>query len=166
MTQKILIKKLAEVTAAIGTVKKTGYNSFQKYEYLREQDLMDAIREELTKRNIFISTSVEETCTVGEIATVKTKHIFHCGDSGETLEVFGAGAGHDKLDKHIFKAQTGSMKYMLMKNFFVGTNDDPENDNKEEAAKPVATKPIPKLEIKPETKKPSFNNSFKPKVEF
>lgn len=126
---KNLVSKLCEVSKAIGKIKKTGYNSYQDYNYLKEEDLTDVVREELANRNIFVTFSVLEVKKEGDIVLVKTEHEFHDGDSGQTLKVQGAGSGHDKLEKNLYKSLTGAQKYFLMKCFMVGTNDDPEQDN-------------------------------------
>jgi hypothetical protein len=131
-----LYKKLVEVLGAVSKVKKSGYNSYQKYAYIMEADLLDVLREELIKRNVFIFTSSKVT-DVKElrkndkpsfITTVTTTHTFVDGDTGESFAVDSVGQGYDDLDKGIFKAITGANKYFLLKNFLMSAGDDPEDD--------------------------------------
>lgn len=170
---KKLYKKLVEVLAEVGSVKKSGMNTHQSYAYMTEKDLVDSLRQELAKRGIFIFTSVEnvERDKETHVTTVITQHTFWDEETEEHFTVQGAGQGYDKQDKGIYKAQTGAMKYFLMKNFLISSDDDPENEGAKKpvssasipAAKPAtntfsqfATKPassVPKTELKVETAK-------------
>lgn len=136
---KNVAKKLANVIKSVsGQVKKSGHNSYQNYDYVMESDLLEAVREELIKQSLVITTSVENVKRDGEITEVRLKHTLIDVDSGETLEVYSAGQGHDKLDKGVFKAVTGANKYFLLKTFMLSGNDDPENDSVVES-KPTTT---------------------------
>jgi hypothetical protein len=144
MTQpKRLVAKLSKVMGAMDWVKKRGVNKFHGYNYATESDIVDAVRERLAEAGIFITTSVEsmEVKPTGRktregadimLTLAKTKHTFHDGETGESLEVFGFGCGEDSGDKGIYKATTGAMKYFVSKNFLMSTGDDPENDGEEE----------------------------------
>jgi hypothetical protein len=136
---KPLYGKLVEILEKVGTVDKTGWNDHQKYHYMTESDLSNALRQELAKRRIFIFTSVEtvERDKETNITTVITNHTFWDAEDGEHFTVQSAGQGYDKQDKGLYKAVTGSMKYFLMKNFLISSGDDPENDG---VAKPTAAK--------------------------
>ena len=45
-----LVRKLAEVMAAVERVPKNGRNEFHKYDYATESDITTAVRAELAKR--------------------------------------------------------------------------------------------------------------------
>lgn len=141
--QKKLAGKLAKVMGSIPWVEKRGRNSFFNYDYATESDIMEAIREKLAEAGVFVTTSVEdmqfrETTkktrdgSPMHLVFVKTKHTFHDGETGETLEAFGFGSGEDSGDKAVYKAITGAMKYFASKNFLMSTGDDPEKDGEEE----------------------------------
>lgn len=136
---KSLYTKLAEVMAEVGYVQKKGYNSFHKYKYVTEQDLVEAVREKLAARNVVLIPSVVQiderpvkTSKGGDscVTTVRVEFTFCDGDSGDTHTATWAGAGDDPADKGIYKAYTGAMKYFLMKSFLIPTGDDPEADER------------------------------------
>ncbi len=180
---KNLAKKLVQVVGSVsGKVGKSGYNSHQKYNYVMEADLLDAVREEIVKAGIVITSSVEEVTRDGNITTVKLKHTLIDAESGESFEVWSAGQGADNQDKGVFKAITGANKYFLLKTFLLSGDDDPENDAGKPAqpvAKPAPvamkapvvkvtpvaapqTEPAPVQSAPAATKKPTF--STKPKA--
>lgn len=151
---KNVAKKLLNVTDALdGKVKKSGYNSYSKYTYVTEADLIDAIRPELIKQGLIITTSVlsfSETPASEDddnrYASVTLKHTIIDTESGESIELHSAGTGADRLDKALYKSYTGALKYFLLKTFMLSGDDDPENDGvvkKPTPAKPAASKPAP-----------------------
>lgn len=138
-----LVGKLAQIMAETPWVEKKGRNAFFNYDYAKESDILDAIRERLASHGIFVFTSVEsmefrETAkktrdgSPMNLVFVRTKHTFSDGDSGETMEVHGFGSGEDSGDKAIYKAITGAMKYFISKNFLMSTGDDPEREDEKE----------------------------------
>jgi hypothetical protein len=153
--KRSLVRKLSEVMAAVGWIEKTGYNEFHRYKYAQEADLVQALRGELAKRQIFIFPSVRkgersqievETMKWDDKAKAKVPNIrktqlteievdwtFVDGESGEERTITVYGVGEDNVDKGFYKAFTGSEKYMLMKSFLIPTGDDPEKDSQEEA---------------------------------
>lgn len=137
-----LFQKLLRVMSAVERVTKTGRNEGQGYQYTTEADLVEALRGELIKNKVLIltSSSTKEVFKLPKwdkynnkdketlVSIVNTKHIFADTETGFTYEIEGTGSGWDDTDKGIFKAITGAMKYFMMKNFMVATEDDPEND--------------------------------------
>ncbi|MEY3420797.1 MAG: Salinibacter virus, partial [Bacteroidota bacterium] len=102
---KNLANKLVKVIGSVsGKVSKSGYNSHQKYNYVMESDLLDAVREEVVNHGLLITYSVEDVKREGEITTVKIKHLIVDAESGESLEVYSVGQGADKMDKGVYKA--------------------------------------------------------------
>lgn len=144
----VLVKKLVEVSKAIGTITKSGYNKHQNYHYTTEADLIEAVKTQLLSRNVFIFTTSKVTGTERLISkdkegndkttlvtTVECIHTLVDGDSGESYSVASVGTGADNMDKGLYKALTGSYKYFLSKNFMIASEDDPENDG---VTKPAA----------------------------
>lgn len=125
---KTLFTKLAEVLAEVGRVPKNGFNDFHKYHYVMEADLLDAVRDKLSQRGVFVFASVDEVTKDGTLTTAKMTFTFADGETGETFAVHAYGTGDDKADKGVYKAITGATKYFVMKNFLVPTGDDPEGD--------------------------------------
>jgi hypothetical protein len=129
---KNLVQKLCEVMAAVGTVAKKGTNTFHNYKYAKEADIVEAIRGELSQRNLFIFPHVTSHSRTDGITDIMVRWTFTDGDSGEERWCDIPGSGQDKGDKGVYKALTGSEKYFLMKSFLIPTGDDPEADSKDE----------------------------------
>lgn len=125
---KLLVNKLSKIMGGLGMVAKTGYNSHHKYAYVTEADILEHVRQELAKNNIFVFSSVLSSTKEGNLTTVLMSYTLVDGDSGEQMTVQSAGQGSDTQDKGIYKAITGANKYFLLKNFMLPTGDDPEND--------------------------------------
>jgi len=154
-----LFKKMAKVMKSIKTVKKTGFNSYQKYSYTTEADLMNAVRDELIKENIFIFTSVEGVEKVGDLTTCKVLNTFIDTDSGESFSVYSFGQGQNNSGKGIYISLTGAYKYMLQKNLMLPSEDDPENDSFNSADKTTPNKTTPTSTTKTFTKQPTTMKS-------
>jgi hypothetical protein len=72
----------------------------------------------------------------GTYVAVTTLHTFRDAASGEMVELKGAGVGWDTGDKGVYKAITGATKYVLMKNFLISDEQDPESGDQAPSAKP------------------------------
>jgi hypothetical protein len=123
---------------------------------------MDAVREELTKQNVMLFTSVIQTHKEGDLTSVVTLHTFVDGDSGESFEIRGFGQGKDNSDKGGPKAITSAVKYSLMKTLLMSTGDDPEATD--ETGKKTGTVKA-KAEAKAPAKTYGFSNRAKAPVE-
>ena len=155
---KGLIAKLCEVMAEAGYVQKRGHNEKFNYDYATEADVVDALRDKLAARKVFVFPSIisaerkehSKTNSGGTmfITDIMVKWTFLDGDSGETQECVMPGCGTDTGDKGIYKAITGSSKYMFLKAFMLPTGDDPENE-KEDGKPARATKAAPPKQSTP-----------------
>jgi hypothetical protein len=136
-----LIVKLTEVMAEMRAIKKEGFNSAQKYAFVRESDVAEKASQLLAERHIWIEQTViaherEELYRTSSgstmwLTTVQMEFQFVDGDTGEVTPArMFVGYGADIGDKGIYKAMTGAEKYFLMKSFLVSTGDDPEADEK------------------------------------
>jgi hypothetical protein len=138
VSEKMLVKKLANVMKQVKYIEKKGFNKFNKYKYATESDVAEKVREVLAEQNVIMLPDVVEHTTrehvtrngnTEYIATVKVKFTFIDGDTGEELSIHSSGEGQDSGDKAVYKAITGAQKYALMKAFMIPTGDDPEADN-------------------------------------
>lgn len=156
-TPRSLAKKLVEVMGAISRVPKKGYNDFHKYWYALEADILEALRGELSQRNVLLIPAVtgRSRDAVGEKGQVVThldmEFTFLDADSGETLVRPWLGAGADKEDKGAYKAMTGGEKYFLLKFFLIPTGDDPEADDSQ---KPKTAGAVTRPVTRPEPQQP------------
>lgn len=145
-----LVTKLTEVQASISGVDKTGFNDFQQYTYAEESAIVSACRDELAKRHVMIIPSIDSVVHDGSLTTIQTSYRICDGDSGEEIITKWAGTGSDKGDKGLYKATTGSQKYLLLKLFLIptgdqGVADDPEHPSREvRPAKPVTKTAAPR----------------------
>lgn len=143
-----LATKLAEVMGEVGWIPKKGRNTFQNYDYVREVDIVDSVREKLSVRKVALIPKVVHMeyqpmttakGVAGFFAVVTMSYTFVDGESGEQLIVEAVGAGTDQPgDKAFYKAQTGAKKYALTQAFLIATGDDPED---EQAPKTSKSKP-------------------------
>jgi hypothetical protein len=133
-----LVKKLAEVMAAVERIPKRGRNDFHKYDYATEADIAATVRKELADRQVMLIPAITgmQRDPVGEkgsvLTTLTMEFTFIDGESGEKITRPWLGAGTDKEDKGAYKAMTGGEKYFLLKTFLMPTGDDPEREDKEQ----------------------------------
>ena len=147
---KSLAWKLAEVAGEVVKIAKAGFNANQKYAFVKESDVSDAVRPLLAERHIFLwSDEVERTmrplfttqnnATMWEV-TVNVAYQFIDGETGEITPIqHRYGDGADTGDKALPKAQSMSLKYFLLKTFLLSTGtDDAEADEKVDKAAAAA----------------------------
>ena len=135
---KKLVKKLVEVSKAIGYLQKDKKNTMQGYNYLSEAKIKETIKKEFETQGIVFNYSTEEVREYEISPTHKgtkqfvtiAKGTYHFMDSESDVDISGTwfGSGSDTSDKGLYKAITGGIKYVLNTNFLIPTGDDPEND--------------------------------------
>ena len=124
------------------SVEKTGKNAAQHYEYISEADYKKAFQNLLSASLLSLSSDVDKLETysipkfdrngnkVGENTITRVYETFTLTDTqtGFYESVQAIGDGFDTLDKGIYKARTGALKYFLANNFLVVGGDEPEKD--------------------------------------
>lgn len=149
-------QKILAIMKDVTRVEKDGYNIIQKYQYVSEGGMLEAIRGKIIEHGLVVIPTqlsclsqhytftgkegnprdviMTETCT--EYTIIDT-------DSGDSLTVKFFGQGMDSGDKAVYKATTGANKYFLMKTFMIPTGDDPEDEKapKRTTSKPAAKPP-------------------------
>jgi hypothetical protein len=150
-----LFKKIAEVMGKVERVPKNGYNSFHKYQYVTESDLIESVRKFMAEAGLVVFNNVEKYEIDGELATVTIKFTLACTDTGETVESIMIGQGQDKGDKAFYKAYAGATKYFLMKTFLIPTGDDPEKDTDTSPNVQKGVNSASKNQTKPNTPPPN-----------
>lgn len=143
-----IYQKILEAQKKIGYVAKNGTNTFHKYQYATEADILDAVKKAYNEAGLVVTTSTTSELgsfeplqkidyngnTVTEIvrwAKVTLSFKVIDAESGESECGTFEGYAEDKGDKAIYKATTGANKYFLMKFFGVATGDDPENESEQ-----------------------------------
>ncbi|MFO7818617.1 MAG: ERF family protein [Halanaerobacter sp.] len=127
-SQTEIYRKLVEVMSKVGKIAKKGHNDYHNYDYVREADLVEKIRDLLTEVGVAFLTDVVEQRQEEDLSKVKMKFTLVDIESGEFIESHYWGEGQDKGDKGLYKSYTGATKYFLLKTFLIPTNDDPEAD--------------------------------------
>lgn len=129
MSKAKLFQKISKVMSKVERVPKNGYNSFHKYKFVQESDLVDHVRKFMVEEGLVVYNSVKQYDIKGDIATVEVE-IFLCDtETGESISSLFVAEGQDKGDKKFPKAYASATKYFLMKTFLIPTGDDPEYDN-------------------------------------
>lgn len=124
---------LSEIRKEIPHVSKEGYNENQRYKFLSEAQVTELMKELLTKHNVWFSCSYEQESVIPNqkntqlITTVSVDYTFTSLIDGSEVTGVAFGQGADSNDKGIYKAVTGAIKYIFMKNFLIVTGDDPES---------------------------------------
>lgn len=153
-----IIKKLTDAMGAIERLKKEGHNKQFDYTFVREADVVDAVRKEFSARSILMVPRIMK-CDLTPVNSTKGSGGTQCymevnfeftdGDTGEILEVMMPGMAVDfgVGDKSIYKALSGATKYVLLKLLLIATgDDDPESTTGERAPdKKKAPPPNPPL---------------------
>jgi hypothetical protein len=147
------MKKLLEIQRQVKSVKKSGYNSFQKYNYVQLEDILNALRPHL--EGCVLTQSIK----TGESKIVERQDAYYSEctcvvvttlidvETKESVSVESLGYALDKnSDKATYKAQTGGRKYGLLMMFSLDTGEsEPEDDGvspkSTATTKPVATTP-------------------------
>jgi hypothetical protein len=138
----LLIAKLArkknKVIKLVGSIAKTGYNEYYDYNYVEEAEVVRVIRSALVKVGLSFSVSTSEilppdtiNTELGQFYNYTIKMTFTLVDTetGYFESSPWLGMGSDSGDKALYKAYTSGVKYFLLKNFLLPTDDDVERTN-------------------------------------
>lgn len=128
-SKKELAKKLLKIMKSLNPLEKTGLNTFHKYKYVEEAYVANVIRPLLVEHGVFVFQSVIREEKLDSLTKVTVEYTFVDSDSGQNHTVNSVGYGIDGQDKGIYKALTGAHKYFLIKNFNLGSDVDPEDDD-------------------------------------
>ena len=132
-----LVNKLREIVAELGPVQKKGRHP--QYAYTTASQVLAELRHRLSDRGIYLQTTLVSKEMVydaggkGVYAEVVTDHTFIDTESGESIVMRSAGHGWDMGDKGIYKARTGALKNMLMDNFLITDETEPESGDQAES---------------------------------
>lgn len=130
------MNKLHNIQRQVKSVKKSGYNSFQKYNYVQLEDILNVLRPHL--EGCILTQSIKS----GESHIVERQDAYYseCScvvvttltdtETKESVSIESLGYALDKnSDKATYKAQTGGRKYGLLMMFSLDTGEsEPEDD--------------------------------------
>jgi hypothetical protein len=132
-----LARKKNKVVQLVGAVKKTGYNHEQEYRFVEEAEVVRVMRSALAKAGLSLAVTTSEITlmntiktAVGELSNYTIKMLFILVDTetGFSQSYPWLAMGSDQTDKALYKAYTSGVKYFLLKNFLLPTDDDVERD--------------------------------------
>lgn len=136
MSLGALYAAVAATMADVPYVLKTGDNTFHRYMYASDADLLDKLQPAMAKHGLCIMpTSVVVGFTESKTAKGKaetradlliTYTLGHKDGASVQVQVPGSGADGGSADKAVYKAMTGAFKYALRQTFAVPTGNDPE----------------------------------------
>jgi hypothetical protein len=130
-----LARKKNKVVTLVGAVKKTGYNDEQEYSFVEEAQVVRVLRSALTKAGLSLGVTTSEITLIntiktaaGDLSNYTIKMLFTLVDTetGFSQSYPWLAMGADQTDKAIYKAYTSGVKYFLLKNFLLPTEDDVE----------------------------------------
>ncbi len=147
-----LLKKMHAIMNDLDYIQKDKKNDFHKYSYASEATIKAHVQEALVKHRVVFYTEVTnlqerpagKTEKNGMLTTLTMVYHFADCDTGYELTGVGMGAGMDGEDKGIYKAITGTLKYILSSVFLFPTGDDaeatpePDRVEKKPTGKPAA----------------------------
>ncbi len=143
VTKKTLQEALAETMGEVGYVQKDAVNDFHKYRYASAEAVLKKVNASLSRNGVCLRSEADLVKMEGPLAVVKLSLTFIKGS--ESVLVQGLGAGTDKGDKAVAKANTQALKYCLANAFLISWGDDPEADvETDKRASEPAGKPKPK----------------------
>lgn len=150
-----LHEKICMIMHEVKNIPKKGYNSFHNYNYMREADIVDAVRDLLAKHKVCIISSVlevMETIFKGKdyderLIRIKVQYdIIDAEKPADKITSIHYGEAIDSRDKAYYKASTSCHKYFLIRNVFLGSDDDVEKE------KDIADGILPKQTSVPSSK--------------
>ena len=134
-----LATRLLAAAASMGSIRKTGYNSHFKYEFVTADDVVDTVRKTLIQHGVWLQydgiQEVEYT-QIGETRNGQPKFraqltvqytAYNIDDMKDFLVARHVGEAIDQEDKAITKASTSAAKYALLRLFFISTGE-PDDD--------------------------------------
>ena len=168
-------QKVDKIIEETGFVPKNGRNVSQKYDYVKESDVVSMLRTKMAKYGITVAPSMEKVewlepirtrsgGTMSHVEVDMTYKFMNADNPKEYEKVSMPGEGMDTGDKSINKAITASKKYALLLFFMLPSGDDPEKDetvdaetkvihprivkpvNNSQVSKPVYIRELPKAE--------------------
>lgn len=132
--------KLASVLADVRRIPKRGRNTAQNYDFAREGDIADMIRDSLAAHRVAFKASISQR-EAGDLAVVynvitsnsgssgiecivDVDITLTCADTGEDQLAHWQGVATDYTDKALPKALTAAKKTYLVFTFLVSTGDE------------------------------------------
>lgn len=133
-----LRQKLLAIMRECSYIQKDKENSFHRYRYASEAAIKEKLHSALVRYGVLFQCDVvsfDERTGLGKdgketLAKCQFHYAFEDVETGDKREGTFFGTGVDNADKHLYKAVTGAVKYILTTTFLIPTGDDPEGEEK------------------------------------
>jgi hypothetical protein len=144
-----ILQKLHAMMQQVGFIQHDAQHP--QYRYLSERAIKEKVHAAMVTAGVVLTTDDESVeilpfATSGGkpqfLATVCVKWTLWDIDSGESLVGRYHGQGSDGMDKALYKAYTGGIKYFWRNQLQIATGDDPEKASPGEAQAAVAAKKL------------------------
>lgn len=125
-----LYQKMTAVMGKLERLPKSGWNSFHKYHYVTDADVMDVLRVNLAEVGVAFLPNIVNVVRDTNRVTVEIALTLTDADTGEMITATWFGEANDRKgtdDKAIQKAVTAAVKYFLLKTFLIGTGDEAQD---------------------------------------
>lgn len=127
-------QRINAIRGEIGIIPKRGWNDHHHYWFTTDADLNAYIGPLLSKYHLVVIPSVvhagvERFETAGKQFVTRVPmmvSVINADKPGEKIEIPWEGEGGDTVDKGLYKALTGGLKYFFTKMLQIATGDDPE----------------------------------------
>jgi len=125
-----LTSKLVELVDGVSYLHKGGKNEYHGYTYVREEDILDAVRDKMIELGLVMyPNEIEIVGANGTILTALVTYRVLDSETGEFLDIRVVAQGADSQDKGAYKLMTGARKYAIRQLVLAPTGDDPERDD-------------------------------------
>lgn len=131
-----LLKKMIEARKKLSWIAKDKKNTTQNYDYTSEAAVKAKVKEALDDQGVLFyvpnvkRTAVKQYQTKKGATMIMTSielmYMFIDSESGEVIHGRIEGEGLDTGDKGLWKAYSGTIKYIFFNNFMIPTGNDPE----------------------------------------
>lgn len=148
-SNKDLFAALVLAQSKCGFIKMTGRNNDQNYSFASDEDIMKVVRPAMSEAGLVaiplthtVTRTERQTARGGtmQVVDVVTEYLV-AHTSGQSIVVQAVGCGQDTGDKAIYKAITGSLKYLYRAMFALPIGLDAEVATPEDRqGKPRETK--------------------------
>ena len=124
-------RKLVKVMEAIGSIPQLGHNDFHNYAYVRESDVLRAVRKEFIAQGLTMTAAVDGEVVVSahgksRLVSLPMKYVITDSEDDSKIVKSWHTEAADTSDKALAKAFTASHKSFLRALLMLPSGEDPE----------------------------------------
>lgn len=135
-----LVSAICTVMSNLDRLPKSGHNPHQDYDYVQDEDVMDAIRPVMADAGLMAAANlVGEHCEKRKTKTkggaTKVKRYWHywfditlAHESGQAVSIRAKGVAYSNGDKHYNQALQAAKKYTMIELFKLSSGEETDTD--------------------------------------